>query len=231
VPIHDDGQRLIVEGRPLPTVPFYRVPGDPSAASCVVATRVLRGGALSLPGICLNPTRTGFFALLAELGVPVVARDVRDEAGEPVGTLAVGPAPREIPSFTIANDERFHALIDEVPLAAALATRAAGRSSFLRAGELTFKETDRLASTRAMLAAFGAEVEVSGDALHVRGGRPLRAGVVPSAGDHRIAMAATALAASLPGVTRVEGGACVESSFPGFCAAMRAAGCDVREVA
>lgn len=161
------------------------------------------------------------------MGVDVAYTHVNEAYGEPVGTVRIGPRPPVLRPFAIRDPFRFHSLIDEVPVAFALATQASGQSILEGGGELVFKETNRLESTRAMLSAFGVDVGVAGDTLWVHGGRPLRCGVVPSFGDHRIAMAAAALASCVPGTTRITAGACYATSFPDFAACMRQGGWDV----
>lgn len=220
---------LVIRGAGIPHIGELAIPGDPSALAYPAAAHVLSGARTTLVfhRVCLNPTRTGFLELLGEMGVPIAYEDVTERFGEPVGTVLVGPRPAELRPFAIREPARFHALIDEVPVAFAVASQARGTSTLEGGGELAFKETDRLASTRAMLAAFGATVEVAGHALRVDGGRPLRCGTVPAFGDHRIAMAAAALATSLPGVTRITDGDCHQTSFPGFLGCMRAGGWDL----
>jgi 3-phosphoshikimate 1-carboxyvinyltransferase len=223
------GDVLSIRGAGVPHLGELAIPGDPSALAYPAAAHVLSGSReiLAFHGVCLNPTRTGFLELLAQMGVPIAYEGVTERFGEPVGTVLVGPCPAALHPFAIREPFLFHALIDEVPVAFAVASRAHGTSTLEGAGELAFKETDRLESTRAMLAAFGADVEVAGHALRIAGGRPLRCGTVPAFGDHRIAMAAAALATSLRGVTRITEGACYQSSFPSFLECMRAGGWDV----
>ncbi|HEX2095060.1 MAG TPA: hypothetical protein VHG28_21855 [Longimicrobiaceae bacterium] len=224
VGVHHTGMRVRMDGLP-PNLPGeYHLPGDPSAAAFLAAAHVLRGGrgTLRLPGVGTNPTRMGFFEVLRACGVPVREEKRRQVHGEPVSTLVVGPCSGSLRPFTVSDPGRLHAMIDEVPLAAALAASLPGRSRIGAAGELVFKETNRLVTTRDMLRAFGARVEVEGDAIVVQGGGPLAAGAVPSFGDHRIAMAAAVLASSLPGETTVLGGACFSTSFPGFDRALSA---------
>lgn len=229
VPLDDRGEAVTVRGAGVPPIGALGIPGDPSALAYPAAAHVLSGSrrTLAARGVCLNPTRTGFLELLKAMGVAIAYEDVTERFGEPVGTVLVGPRPPELRPFAIRDPSLFHALIDEVPVAFALASQASGASTLEGGGELAFKETDRLETTRAMLAAFGAEVEVSGHALRIEGGRPLGCGVVPSFGDHRVAMAAAALATSLPGATRIAQGGCYRSSFPTFVECMRAGGWDV----
>ncbi|MFD7661150.1 3-phosphoshikimate 1-carboxyvinyltransferase [Streptomyces sp. NPDC059788] len=217
------------------------VPADPSLAAYPVAAHLLwgDGGTLRVPGVCLNPTRTGFFEVLRWGGADISyeyegayenayedggAEGGRARGGEPVGTVVVRGGLDEVRSVRVDEPWLLHALIDEVPLLAVVAARLPGTSWIGCAQELRFKETDRLTTTARMAAAFGARVEVAADGLTVRGGAPLRAGAVPGFEDHRIAMAAATLAGCLPGRTTVRGGACHRTSFPDFADVQRAVG-------
>ncbi|GAA3302797.1 3-phosphoshikimate 1-carboxyvinyltransferase [Dactylosporangium vinaceum] len=214
------------------TVPAeLEVPADPSLAAYPVAAQLLGGaGAVRVPDVCLNPTRLGFFATLRAAGADIAYVDERRSAlGEPVGTIVARGGLTGVERLTVDDPATLHAAIDEVPLLVALAAALPGESWLGCAGELRFKETDRLRTSTAMAAAFGADVAVVHDGIRVRGGRPLRAGTVPGFEDHRVAMAAATLAGALPGRTTVLGGACHRTSFPGFAAALRAAGAVVTE--
>jgi 3-phosphoshikimate 1-carboxyvinyltransferase len=166
----------------------------------------------------LNPTRTGFLTVVQRMGAPVTVEDVAEHYGEPVGNLVAGPArlrgaevmPGEIPG-----------LIDEIPLLAVLASRAEGATVFREVGELRVKESDRLSLIAENLRAVGANAEVSGDDLHVKGSDAPPRGVVRTAGDHRLAMAFAVLG-TVPGARiRVDDLACAAVSFPGFPETLR----------
>ena len=90
------------------------------------------------------------------------------------------------------------------------------------AGELRVKESDRLATTCAMLRAFGVEVEELADGLVIHGqpGGRLRAAHIDSHGDHRIAMSATIAALVADGPSRIEDTDNVATSYPGFARAL-----------
>src|SRR2546422_9110616 len=89
-------------------------------------------------------------------------------------------------------------LVDEVPILAALASRAAGETVFREVGELRVKESNRLELVAANLRALGVAAEARGDDLFVRGtDRPPR-GRVDTARDHRLAMAFAVLG-TVPG--------------------------------
>jgi 3-phosphoshikimate 1-carboxyvinyltransferase len=104
---------------------------------------------------------------------------------------------------------------DLAPLLGALGALADGETVVTGAPHLVHKESDRIASTVALIRALGGEAEPLEDGFRVRGGRPLRGGTVSSDGDHRIAMAAGALALSVPGVT-VSGSEAVRKSYPRY---------------
>lgn len=211
--------------------PELVVPSDPSAVAYPLAAHLLSGsnGRLKFRGLCLNATRTGFLDLARSMGAVVDFEAAGEVCGEPTGAVTVGPAPPRLRPFAIDDDAVLHSLIDEVPLACALAARASGHSRVSGAGELVWKETNRLESTRRMLAAFGAGVAVEDDGIAIEGGVPLRAGIVPSSGDHRIAMAAASLATALSGASTIEEGGCYATSTPGFVEMMRAGGWNVEE--
>jgi len=104
---------------------------------------------------------------------------------------------------------------DLAPLLGALGALAEGETVVTGAPHLVHKESDRIASTVAMVRALGGEAEPLEDGFRIQGGRPLRGGTISAAGDHRIAMAAGVLALSVPGVT-VSGSEAVRKSYPRY---------------
>lgn len=200
--------------------PFaMQVPGDPSSAAFLVGAAVLaEGGELRIAGVGLNPTRTGFLDVLGRMGARPRVENVELCYGEPVGDLVVGPAAL---AGTEVGAGEIPGLIDEIPMLAALASRAAGTTIFRQVGELRVKESDRLGLIAANLRAVGARAEVVGDDLRVDGGSPVPRGRVRTAGDHRLAMAFAVLG-TLPGArVAVDDMACAAVSFPGFPATLR----------
>lgn len=195
------------------------VPGDFSSAAFLLAFALLGGTpALRVRGVGVNPTRTGLLGVLERMGAQVAVERRVDRGGEPVADLVAGPAemhgtdvlPQELPS-----------LIDEVPVLAALAARAAGETRITGATELRYKESDRLAALAAGLRAVGVEAEELPDGIVVRGtDRPLR-GRVRTHGDHRIAMTFGVLAALRGNDIGVDQPDVVAISYPGFWDALR----------
>jgi len=229
-PVHIDGRRIELraggwDGR----LGGDRivVPGDPSSAAFLLAAGILVGSrGIRIGGVGINPTRTGFLDVLAAMGAAVTTGDVQDSGGEPVSDLEIPEGPAGLLARASVSGDLTVRAIDEVPMLAVVAARASGITVFRDAGELRVKESDRIASTVAMLRAFGVEADAQPDGLTVVGtsGQPLRAARVDAAGDHRIAMAAVVGGLVADGPTRIDDVANVATSYPGFVAALRALG-------
>ncbi|MBI1808794.1 MAG: 3-phosphoshikimate 1-carboxyvinyltransferase [Gemmatimonadetes bacterium] len=191
-----------------------RVTADPSSATFFAALAALASsGEIEIEGVCTNPTRTGAFIVLERMGARLGWEDVRDEGGESVATLVA--APRRLVG-TVIEPAEVPSLIDELPMLACVAARAAGETRVTGAAELRVKESDRISTVVRNLVAVGADAEELPDGFVVRGGdRPL-AGRVVTHGDHRIAMAFGVLGA-LPGnQIEIDDPDCVAVSYPTF---------------
>ena len=207
------------------------VPGNPSSAAFLIAAAVVAGADnVTCADVCVNPTRTGFLDALAQMNALVEPQAERAGGGEPVADLAVTRgAGDNLRATEIAGALTVRA-IDEIPILAVVAARARGTTVVRDAAELRVKESDRIATTAAMLRAFGVEVEERPDGLAIEGaaGRPLRAARVDAAGDHRIAMAAAVAALCADGPSRIDDADNVATSYPGFVDALRGLGASVR---
>jgi 3-phosphoshikimate 1-carboxyvinyltransferase len=214
VAVRADGATVSLE--PADRLPAFdlQVPGDPSAAAFLVALATLAdGGELVIRGVGLNPGRTGFLRALRRMGGDVEVTEERDEGGEPVGSLVVRPAP--LRAIEVDGSD-VPAMIDELPVLAALAARAAGTTVVRGAAELRVKESDRIAAVVSNLRSLGVAAEEQEDGFVITGGdAPLRGRVVAHA-DHRIAMAFGVLGA-LPGSeVELDDRGCVAVSYPAF---------------
>ena len=105
---------------------------------------------------------------------------------------------------------------DLVPAISAVAAAASGRTVIKNAGRLRLKESDRLKTTRAMLASLGADIKETEDGLEIYGKDRLSGGVTDSYKDHRIAMSAAVAASVCKAPVTVRGAECVEKSYPAF---------------
>lgn len=222
--LHERDGAVVYEPEPRSVVPSFRlaVPGDASSAAFLIAAAVLaEAGELVIENVGVNPTRTGFLVALDRMGAHVERVNLRDQGGEPVADLVARPASLRGTEVTAAE---VPTLLDEVPMLAALASRAAGETVFREVGELRVKESNRLELIAANLRAVGAEAETRGNDLFVRGGtRPAR-GRVDTARDHRLAMAFAVLG-TVPGAdVRLSERASVAISYPRFFSDLRSIG-------
>lgn len=214
VTAHDKAVRIVPAAslRPLD----LEVAGDPSSAAFFAALAVLADrGALQLRGVGLNPTRTGFYAALRRMGATLRFEDEHDRGGEPVGTIVASASAGTLRA-TAAQGAEIPSMIDELPLLACVAARAAGTTEIRGAAELRVKESDRIAAVVANLRTLGADAEELPDGLRVTGSdRPLR-GRVRTHGDHRLAMAFGILGAIPGNAITVDDPDCAIVSFPRF---------------
>jgi 3-phosphoshikimate 1-carboxyvinyltransferase len=105
---------------------------------------------------------------------------------------------------------------DLVPVLSIAAAVAQGTTTFTNVGRLRFKESDRLAAMKSVLAAFGIDSSIGEDTFTVYGGEPVALAPVDSFGDHRIAMSAAVMSTVANGVTTIDGSDCVAKSYPSF---------------
>jgi 3-phosphoshikimate 1-carboxyvinyltransferase len=229
-----DGARAItvagdaeLEGRSV------NVPGDPSSAAFLVcAALIVPGSEIAIEGVLVNPTRTGFYVTLGEMGADVQLCNEREEGGEPVADILVRHSRLKGVRVPPA---RAPSMIDEYPALACLAAYAQGDTRMEGLGELKVKESDRLLATAAGLVANGVPAKVEDDVLTVAGaglGTGLGAGV-PGGGivathlDHRIAMAFLTLGLGADRPVTVDDADTINTSFPEFRPLMVSLGASV----
>jgi len=215
-PVGFGGPTVSIRRGELDAIPRYDVPGDLSAAAFfLTAAAALPGFQLVVRDVGINPTRGAVVDALRAMGAKISIRNARIAHDEPRADIEVrGGA--HLRGISIGGSA-VPALIDELPVLCALGAIAGGEFAVRGAGELRLKESDRLAATAAMLRAFGAEVEDLPDGLVVRRSSPLQAPELISAGgDHRIGMAAAALAAALRQPLVIDDAECIATSFPEF---------------
>jgi 3-phosphoshikimate 1-carboxyvinyltransferase len=197
------------------------VPGDPSSAAFFAGLAALASsGEIALLKVCVNPARTGAFAVLDRMGAKISMTDRHESGGEPLATVTV--APGTLRATTIGGPE-IPSLIDELPLLACVAARAEGETVITGAAELRVKESDRIATVVSNLRAVGARAEELPDGLRVFGSDQRLRGRVVTHGDHRIAMAFGVLGAIPGNEIDVDDRDCVGVSYPAFWDHLRAA--------
>ena len=195
-----------------------RIPGDiSSAAFFLCAAALFPDSQLVIPDLLMNPTRARLLDLLVQMGVEIQVAQLQEQHGELVGTIEVKGKTLQGTSVTGADTA---ALIDELPVLAAIAAYSNDGIEIRDAKELRVKESDRLAALAANLHVMGAIVEEREDGLRIPGGQSLRGAEIDSRGDHRIAMAFAVAALRAQGESRIRGADAADISYPGFFATL-----------
>ena len=190
------------------------VPGDiSSAAYFIAAALIVPGSEVLIKNVGINPTRDGLLRVCRDMGADITLLNECRDAGEPSADLLVRSSALH---GTEVGGSIIPALIDELPVVAALACFAEGTTVIRDAEELKVKESDPIDVVVQILSAKAARITATDDGMVIEGGAPLNGAVIDSHLDHRIAMtfAVTALAAG--GETQILDADCVRISYPGF---------------
>ncbi|HZW96926.1 MAG TPA: 3-phosphoshikimate 1-carboxyvinyltransferase [Candidatus Eremiobacteraceae bacterium] len=191
-----------------------RVPGDlSSAAFFLCAAALFPESQLTTTNLLMNPTRARLLDILMQMGLHISVTQLEEAHGELVGTLQVTGG--RLKGAMIAGADTA-ALIDEIPVLAAIAPYTEQGIEVRDAKELRVKESDRIASIATNLRAMGAEVEEREDGLKIPGAQALRGAELESFSDHRIAMAFSIAALRAHGETLIRGSECAAISYPAF---------------
>jgi len=221
--VERDGATVLLNGRPTLRGTALTVPSDiSSAAFFLVGASIAPGSDLHLPGVGINPTRTGVIDILRAMGASIELENPRTQGGEPVADLHVQSRPLhgiDIPEALVPL------AIDEFPALFVAAACAEGTTTLRGAAELRVKESDRIGVMAAGLSNLGIDAQPAPDGMVICGGQ-MTAGRVDSHGDHRVAMAFAIAALRAGGPITVDNCANVDTSFPGFAA--NAATCGLR---
>jgi len=191
-----------------------RVPGDlSSAAFFLCAAALFPGSELTLLNLLMNPTRARLLDILMQMGLSISVTQLEEVHGEMVGSLQVEGA--KLKGVTIAGADSA-ALIDEIPVLAAIAPYTEQGIEVRDAKELRVKESDRIAAVATNLRKMGAQVEEREDGLKIPGAQTPHGAELDSFGDHRIAMAFAIAALRAAGETVIEGADAAAISYPAF---------------
>lgn len=221
--IRDGKSAVTVKGDAELTGKDITVPGDPSSAAFLAAAAaIVPGSDVTIQGVLVNETRTGFYTTLEEMGGDVTFLNQREEGGEPIADVRVRYAP--LKGVTVPA-ERAPSMIDEYPILSVVASFASGKTVMNGLGELKVKESDRLAATAAALSVNGVDAKVAGDTLTVSGAKSVRGGgKVATHMDHRMAMAFLVMGLATEQPVTVDDVTFVATSFPMFTSLMSGLG-------
>jgi len=190
------------------------VPGDiSSAAFFLCAAALYPESNLVIDSLLLNPTRAVLLDVLVALGARVRMIQVEEKLGELVGTVSLESGP--LKGLKLSGPQSA-ALIDEIPVLAAIAPYTRDGIEVRDARELRVKESDRIAAVARNLRAMGAKVTEHEDGLSVPGGQQLHGAEIDPEHDHRIVMAFAIAALRAKGDTLIRGADAAQISFPEF---------------
>lgn len=179
------------------------ISGDWSGAAAFACMGAIGRHAIALEGLDLSCAQgdRAILSVLAQMGAKV---HVEADA------VTLSPTPLRGVDIDAAN------IPDLVPVLAATAALANGKTRIRGASRLRFKESDRLASTCAVLCALGADVTQTEDGLVIVGKPTLAGGRVEAFGDHRIAMCAAVASLGCQSPVIIDGAQAVNKSYPAF---------------
>tara|TARA_R110002020_G_scaffold465469_1_gene686876 strand:- start:129 stop:1367 length:1239 start_codon:yes stop_codon:yes gene_type:complete len=205
-----------------------KVPGDPSSAAFpIIAALITPGSDIIVENVMMNPTRTGLFDTLNDMGAFLRADNFRKSGGETIADIHVKHS--RLIGVTVPED-RAASMIDEYPVLAVAAAFATGKTIMNGIGELRVKESDRIAATAALLKANGVTVHETQDGMTVTGGEgkpPLGGGTVTTHHDHRIAMSALVLGLACQNPVKIDDASMIATSFPTFFDLMASLGAHI----
>ena len=190
------------------------VPGDiSSAAFFIVLGAIMPDSEITIKNVGLNPTRTGIIDVMKAMGADISVFNERTEGGEPTADMAVRTSSLHGTEIGGALIPR---LIDELPVIAAAAVFANGKTVIRDAQELKVKETNRIRAVVDEFKKAGVDITETDDGMIINGGRTIHGAEFSTYGDHRMAMSLAILAQLAEGGSTLDDASCVDVSYPGF---------------
>ena len=129
------------------------------------------------------------------------------------------------------EEESIPKIIDEIPILSIAACFAEGETSITGAGELRFKESDRLMAIEEGLNKIGVSYKSSDDSIVIMGNRDLNVSKevnIDSFGDHRIAMSFLIAGLRFDSEVHVNNCKNIDTSFPNFFETFASLGAEIR---
>jgi 3-phosphoshikimate 1-carboxyvinyltransferase len=204
------------------------VPGDfSSAAFLIVGALITPGADITIRNVGLNPTRTGLFDVLLEMGGQIEVTPIPERTVEPSGDIRVRYS--RLHGVVVKGDDVVR-MIDEFPAFAVAAALARGRTVVRDAAELRMKESDRIHALAEELTALGGRIDEFPDGFQITGVEVLEGGEVESHGDHRLAMSLALAGFSSRKPVTVRGAEIIAESYPEFTNALTSLGARVESV-
>ena len=212
--IRASGNAILLKGGKELVSKDISVPGDiSSAAYLILASVLLEDSQVTIENVGLNPSRMGFIDALKRMGADIKLSNLQMQNKEPSGEIEARSS--ELSGIEV-SPEMIPSMIDELPALALAATQAEGKTVIKGAGELRFKESDRLRNIALELNRLGAKIKEKEDGLEIDGPVKLLGTTCLSYGDHRMVMTLSMAGLIAQGQTVIQDAESVTVSFPGF---------------
>lgn len=190
-----------------------RIPADFSSATFFLAAGALGNNDITCKGLSMRDTQgdKDIVGFLQGFG----ARTFQTDTGVRVST-------NSLKGYQID----LNATPDALPMLAAMACFAEGRTRLVNCPQARIKETDRIAVMAAELTKLGGKVKELKEGLQIE--RSALVGTeVESHGDHRVAMTLAIAGTQAPGETVVNNAECINITYPLFVEHLKSLGADV----
>jgi 3-phosphoshikimate 1-carboxyvinyltransferase len=205
----------------------FTLPGDlSSAAFLLVAALIVPDSEITLCDVGLNPTRTGLIDALLAMGADIQVVEKGWQCGEPLGDVTARSS--RLKAIRVSGDLVVR-MIDEFPVFAVAAACAHGKTVVAEAGELRYKESDRIAALCGELRRIGVETSETADGFTVQGGRKPPGGMADAHSDHRLAMALAVAGLASENPVSIAKAESIGESFPGFVEVLHSLGANLQE--
>jgi len=192
----------------------FKIPGDFSSASIIIATAVLSGGSVELENLNFSLPQSDhhIVKILEMLGIPH-----KLEASK--GRLFVsGGVSLKEGVFNLSDSP------DLVPIVAALALKAEGRVVIEGVEHVRFKESDRISILSNQLRRVGCETIENKSGLEIKAPSELKGASLDAHGDHRLFMTFVAIALATGEECIIDGLESIDISYPSFLEDLRKLG-------
>ncbi len=210
------GSRIEISGSEIDSKLEIMIPADFSSAAFLIAYALLKKDSdIILKDVGINPTRTGMLDVLKLFGARIDLIQQTSFGLEPAADIHVTYQKEEMRGAAIPQ-ELVVSAIDEIPIIAAIAASIEGKTIIKGAGELRYKESDRIDLIVRNLTAAGVKCTEYADGFEIEGSEKIKSADIITKFDHRIAMSFIILGSVFETALKVSDIESIKTSYPGF---------------
>lgn len=212
-----DLDTYLVEGSQIYKTFDYKIPGDFSSASYLIAAAVLLSGEVVINNLSMSDKQGDkrLVEILLEMGADIF---VKENSLEIRGGKALKGGKID------AND-----IPDLVPTLAVVGTVCEGGMEIFNVRHARIKETDRIFSMSDNLKKMGATILEKEDGLVIERSN-LKGNLLKGFDDHRTVMALSIAGLIAEGKTKIDSAKSIKKTFPAFVDLMNSLGCNMKTI-